>query len=710
MIEEHKLDGCGVSPISNYLKGLGISRILSSKDPDSTSFWKGDKFVLQTHMGRDDVIRFLLEEYRPTPIVSPWSYTVYQKSRDLVLKLFEHDKRRFGAYWDTVCTVDNIIADMKSICEVSEITKKEIDANKEMLLCMCRNRLSDDAILWIDAVGTVAVDKAQTKAKFAPILGSGGNDGNFDMAKNFVINIDRMLISKNNNQEKSRNLLNASLFAEMAPLSNITTMGHNPSGSGGPNFGSGFDGKTLSNPWDYIFMVEGALLCAGSVSKHLSANRGTAVFPFTASTSTIGYSTASPEDTDEGGEPISRGEIWMPIWERPTTHAEIVHTFTEGRIQLGRKNAKTGTEFAQAVITLGTDRGIEKFQRYCILKRKGKAYLAVNAGAVHVRDKPVAKLLRETDIWYNYLLGKSREKGAPASLIRLVRDLEMHIMKFCTSPTEPNLMQVLISMGHLEKYASLSGTTTPLSSLSKEWLTGCYDGSAEFRLASSIASIQKNTSLPIRENLEDIDSHKRKFEKSLSCVWNTNDTTLRNMERVLLRRILDGNMKSFDKMPLYGYIPAETQDVALFLHGRLNLKKIGELVLPLSFIDMTKGVDYPWINQRNGNTIPLPESYMLLNLIYPPYPEHNIPHDTSILNLLQAGRFLEAYDKCVHVLRAHGLPPRTDHKTTRSGFRTIPETVRKHLMASLLFPISDADRKSMIKSTVGNLESMVHGI
>ena len=693
---EHKLDGCGISPISSYLKALGVSRILSAKDPGITSFWKGDKFVIRTNMKYDVLIRFFLEEYSPTPIVSPWSYSVYQESRDEILSLLKHDKSRFGAYSDAIHTVDDIMVDMKNMCSVPEITKAVVDKNKEMLLCMCRNRLSDDAILWIDAMGTVNAEKV----RFSPILGSGGNDGRFDIARNFVKNITSMLTPRNNDQQKSHRLLIASLFGEIAPLDSIKTMGHNPSGSGGPNFGSGFEGKSLSNPWDYIFMTEGTLLCAGSVSKHLSTSTGTAAFPFTAKSSTVGYHTASVEDIDEGGEPPSRGEIWMPVWERPTTHAEISHIFTEGRIQIGGKGAKTGTEFARAVVTLGVDRGIAKFQRYCILKRKGKAYLTVNAGTTHVREIPVARLLEEIDVWYNRLLRRSQKKGAPTSLVRLVRNLDAQVMEFCTSPIVANLMQVAIAIGRLEKYTSLLNDATPLKSLSEEWLTGCYDGSAEFRLAASVASMQTNPTIPIRENLEGIDTSKWKFQKSVSHVWNTNDTTLRNMEHVLLRRVLDGNMKSSDKMPLDGHIPADMHDIVMFLQDKLNLKKIGELILPLSFIDMTHGIDYPWKNKRVGDHIPLPEAYQLLKIIYPPHPEHGMPHDISILNLLQAGRSSAAYEKCAYMLRTHGLLPKTSLKTHRPGFRTIPETVNKHMMASLLFPVSNMDRKSMVKSVI----------
>ena len=709
MVEEHRLDGCDLVPISSYLKALGVSRILSVKDPDITSFWKGDKFVIRTNMERDTVIRFFLEEYSPTPIVSPWSYNVYRESRDNILELSQNDKIRFSTYSYSIHSIDGIMEDMKNMCNVPEMTKEIVDKNKERLLCMCRNRLPDDAISWIDAVGVVTAEKkgavTAEKVRFAPILGSGGNDGHFDMARNFVKNIGRMLAPKNNDLLESRELLTAALFGGVQPLHSTTTMGHNPSGSGGPNFGNGFEGKKLSNPWDYILMTEGTLLCAGSVSKHLSANRGTAVFPFTASSSTVGYHTASAEDTEGGGEPPSKGEIWMPVWERPATHAEISHIFTEGRIHLGRKSARTGTEFARAVVTLGTDRGISKFQRYCILKRKGKAYLTVNAGAIHARETPVAELLEGIDMWYNRLLGKSKKKGASASLMRLVRSLDAQIMEFCTNPVRANLMQVAISIGHLEKHASLVDDSRPLSPLSSEWLAGCYDGSAEFRLAASIASMQNpvgdsSAFVPIRENLEDVDMSKREFKKLTSRVWNANDTVLHNMERVLLRRVLDGSIRSSTKMQLYGHIPADIHDVAMFLHGKLNLKKIGDLVLPLSFINMTRRIDYPWKNRRSGDHVSLPESYQLLKLVYPPYPGHNIPHTTSILSLLQAGRTSEAYDMCVHVLRAHGLLPKTSLKTHRLGFRTVPATISMHLMASLLFPISDADGKSMIKSGI----------
>ena len=81
---EIELKGCKAEPFISYLKSLGIHRLLSEQLyekekaknpnlPEIKSFWKDRKFHLNSPFSRERIIKFFLEEYEPTPIVSPWN-------------------------------------------------------------------------------------------------------------------------------------------------------------------------------------------------------------------------------------------------------------------------------------------------------------------------------------------------------------------------------------------------------------------------------------------------------------------------------------------------------------------------------------------------------------------------------------------------------------------------------------------------------------
>jgi len=98
------------------------------------------------------------------------------------------------------------------------------------------------------------------------------------------------------------------------------------------------------NPWDYILMIEGALLFAGSVARRLGANAtAKAAFSFSVESVAIGYGSATAsEETTDG----SRAELWLPLWGTATSLGELRQLFAEGRAQLGRRQARNAVEFA----------------------------------------------------------------------------------------------------------------------------------------------------------------------------------------------------------------------------------------------------------------------------------------------------------------------------------------------------------------------------
>ena len=290
-MNNHVLEGCAPIPFSNYLKAMGLFRIIAEqKDPKITACWDNNRLVLNTELNEDEIIEFILKQYRPSPIVAPWSYNVYKTTIDKYEKMITSE--RFKSYKETVDRVEDVISEFCKIIRIEkEFEKSNINPKtKPLFLRLCRNALPDDAIPWLDAVFALTGQDV----KYAPILISGGNDGRFDMVANFLEKLKMLL--DDNNADKSKTWLKSTLFGEIVKLDDANMMGHNPDGAGGPNSGTGFEGKALSNPWEYVLMMEGTIMFGGSVARRQSSNTDKAVFPFTTNATNIGYATASSDD------------------------------------------------------------------------------------------------------------------------------------------------------------------------------------------------------------------------------------------------------------------------------------------------------------------------------------------------------------------------------------------------------------------------------
>ena len=70
----HHLRGCAPVPLALYLKAIGILRLVAEQlDPDARGWWQDEHFCLLTKLDRNELVQFFLEEYSPTPFLSPWN-------------------------------------------------------------------------------------------------------------------------------------------------------------------------------------------------------------------------------------------------------------------------------------------------------------------------------------------------------------------------------------------------------------------------------------------------------------------------------------------------------------------------------------------------------------------------------------------------------------------------------------------------------------
>lgn len=695
-----ELAGCTPEPLISYLKALGIFRLVAEqKDPGVRAWWRNDSFFLRLALDRQDLERFFLEEYRPTPIASPWNSrfkTGLVQDKNGLDVILSTDGERFARYRET-------------LVQARRIAKQETD--KTRLLARCRNQFDDDALAWLDAVYVLA----DGNPKYPPLTSMGGTLGTSssgDLAMNFAKNLVEALALRGRVRNVSpmkspRQRLSAALFQDTAASLISSSGGQFSPGGWGPNASAGFDGEALINPWDFILMTEGLLTFAGAAGRRLSSGSGSkATFPFTVDASAAGYSINAPSEYTS-----SKAEFWAPLWTRSANYREIRHVAAEGRAQLGRQQALNGAGFARAVAGLGTERGISSFQRFGFVQRTGiDGALAVPMGRFSVsysRETDETDLLFELDSWLSGLRRSATENHAPAQLAAALSQIDKAVFEYCRRSDPHRLQNILIAASQAEKWLGTASVGNkddgsrlrPLQLSSGRWARAVDDGSPAFRLALAIASIQSTRGErsgigPIRENLEPVDASawQPKWNKdNPSFVWR-GDSTYSNMLAVVTRRCLEGAMQGQSQPPLASRYSAPLSDVTSFLNGRVDERRMEALILPLSFM--------PWgsraaLSPPASDTDPLsmlPVAYAAMKLtLIPPDVEFttnlaDVRMEPSMLAMLRAGRIRDAYRVAYRRLKATGLLPLTATPSiadrSEYGYR---------LAAALLFPLSQRD-------------------
>lgn len=74
-IQMHCLKGCSPTPLANYLKALAVLRLVAEQhaDADVRGWWQGEQFCLLSKLSKEELERFFLDKYQPSPLLSPWN-------------------------------------------------------------------------------------------------------------------------------------------------------------------------------------------------------------------------------------------------------------------------------------------------------------------------------------------------------------------------------------------------------------------------------------------------------------------------------------------------------------------------------------------------------------------------------------------------------------------------------------------------------------
>jgi CRISPR-associated protein Csx17 len=674
---------------------------------------------------------FFLEEYAPTPFVSPWNKgSGFYKQKDKGLTPIENSRApRFEAFrraiqagrtpLTAIVNADAQIRAIKARTKLKGLSKAERDRlrknddYKKELAAAEREfaRLKDAlfgplALVWRgphrDWMDAAVVLSPKGKPDWPALLGTGGNDGNFDFTNTAMQRLRDLfdLASVSGAPvQTAKALLKTALFETPSAAQLDAAVGQFlPGSAGGANGTTGPDAGSRINPWDFVLMLEGTIAFRGQATRRLGARDDMrAAMPFAVAAQAVGHAT-------RGKEKDVRGEQWMPLWERPASWNDVSALFGEGRAQLGRSSVRRPLDFARAIARLGVARGLSGFVRYGYLERNGQSNLAVPLGRIQVASHPRARLIDEIGGWLDRLRREADE--APARFSASVGVLLDAVFDVLTRESEPTRWHsVLVAIDSVERIQA-SGTAFkigPCPTLSSGWLDAAGDDSPEWRLALALGSVARGykDGRPfdsVRAHALPIDA-KKGWSYAIGAdkrllndprVVMTGRDPLNDLVALVERRFVEASQRGSRTLPMvaqYG-AGARLDDLARFLAGELDVERIVALARALMALDW-KHARLPRERVDTRGIRP-DEAWEALRLCALPFAlrERNIATEPAMFRRLASGDASGAVAVALRRLRATGLrPPLT-------AAIADPMTARRWA-AALAFPIAPAVAAAM---------------
>ena len=770
MIHVHQLDGCSPSPLAHYLKALGILRLVSEQtDTDARGWWDGNHFKLATKLTCDELERFFLYDYEPTLLVFPWRNCArfFSDKNPGLSSLEDSTSRRFAGFrsgiedgrsqFESLLPLPKSlrarspgIEDGRSQLEsLSKAHKKirdiEAEAKKNGGNESNSARLNDakkrfdlleaDRIPkfrlnwrgahreWMDAAMVLGDDGTP---KYPALLGTGGNDGRFDFANNFMKRIGEVFdLSSDDGRPRSvaPAWISGALWGQPVPgnLRGKPIGQYLPGTAGGANNGNGPDSDSMVNPVDFILMLEGTIAFTSNASRRFGLSESShAASPFVVDACGAAYASASTHD-ERNKKGKQGGEQWMPLWSRPLSYGELRRLLAEGRAQVGVKAAREPLDLARAVRRLGTARGIKAFERYGYIERNGQANLAVPLGRFDVAERQSERLacIDDLDSWLRRLRREARDRNAPSRLVTVEKRLVDSLFAVAGHPQSSECWQrVLVHLAEVEGimvHGSGFGAQ-PVPRLRPEWVAVSYDNTPEFRLALTFAlqargfRREQGTPVdPVRQHWLPLD---RKRPSRFAVTGTGSATRLDISPEVVMRGrrglddaialvercLVEASQRESRHLPLKAAprAAASIADLTALLAGDVDLDR--SLTLARALMALNRRA---WAERYIPMELPRAsgwpdDAWLAIRLCALPWPletrsgfKLDIGADPVIFRRLAAGDAGTAIELALRRLRAAGVCC-----TMRTG-TTPPETARRWA-AALSFPITQRTAKQFL--------------
>lgn len=441
-----ELPGLRTRPLSSYLAALGLFRIIDEQaDPTTRSWWTGQTFSLASALSLDDLRSFLLDRYRPTPLVAPWNGSDQGGFRPGT------DGRASdqlawveGSRADRLAPFQRVVAAARRVVATESWQVANTEKDKVTMVLQLRNVLPDEAVPFLDAAVALTADGIA----YPPIFGTGGNIGRLDLVINYIGHLQRILDPGTSDHPDE--WLDELLLGNPVAGVRSTPGQYDYQGVGGANLGRSGSAPERVNPWIYVLSLEGAMGFGATATRRLGSQRARASAPFTVAPSAAGYASAT------GGE-SAKGEMWMPIWRRPWSAAELLSVLSEGRATWGNRQARDGTDFLRAVRTLGIDRGIAAFERYAFLERNGQSPAAIPVGSVDVArtSDQAVRLTAELDGWISRL-NRGADAKVPAAIRSARNQVNRALFHAAERSSVDRLLVLLLAVAAAERAVSRS--------------------------------------------------------------------------------------------------------------------------------------------------------------------------------------------------------------------------------------------------------------
>lgn len=610
---EIRLDGCRSDSLLGYLKALAMLRLLTVQQGEAVrGRWRGVAFAIESSLSQEELEDFFVSRYSPTPILNPWNSGAG----------FDHKSDKAGATLDRVAaTTHPRWAPYRSALEfvrsryVTDDTRTRFleDKNKTGFIRDLRSRCPDAMLEWLDA----AVVLTPEKASFPFILGSGGNDGRLDFSINFAARA--LDVCGDEPMSSTSALLRDCLMdTETARLVADAAIGQfSPRHAGGPNATTGFDAASLVNPWDYVLMLEGAVLFSGSIRQRTQSSRGSATFPFALNATAAGFGSASAEEA-------TRGEMWLPVWDGLASLASVRDLIRKGRMDIpvddmhtSARGAANASEAAAAVVTMGVGLGLSRLERVAFAQRNGLAFSAAAVGSIAVSngyDDGIAVLSRRLSAWIDAL----RRKTLGAAGCEALRTFDERLIAFASLPPNKALkararQELLVAIANLSRATARAGTEMSEPPwIDSEVLQTTDDGTVTHRTASAAVSLGGTT-------------HQRETRKHLLQAGDDATHTLRSM--------IERHMRNDERDPSAGWLKATStlsaDDAIEFLAlAEAERRRFNDLLRAYALVRRPSGSI--WASARDW--VAIPAAYALLKVVF----DNRASRDDRIVRLLFA--------------------------------------------------------------------------
>lgn len=676
MIHIHDLKGCSPAPLAHYLKALAVLRLIAEQaDLQARGWWEGERFRIATILSQEELEAFFLLQYEPTPMVAPWNggtgfYPKDKTAKGTIQGLLSHTSVRFDPYKRAIKAAQDLVGTRKEVPE-----KKD----KEEFLSQCK-------FMWRgghrDAMDAAVVLDSKNKPAYPALLGSGFNDGRLDFTSNFMGRLLRLFPANGEPAPITASLLGDALWkhSSLGMMAKGAIGQFLPGDAGGANSSNAPDGVAISNPWDFILMLEGAMLFKANATRRMGTTQSSrAAAPFAVGAQGAGYASSSAMDES------ARGEQWMPLWSQPMKLDELKHLLGEGRAQLGARSVKEPLDLARAVAQFGTTRGIVAFQRYGYIERNGQANLAVPLGRFLVPEKIIPQLacLDDLDAWFSRLRFTVRDKNASVRFHLVERQLSDALFAVAQHPKEPSRWQsILLALSEVDAVI-LTGKESNCGTcprLRPDWVPAADDGSPEFRLAVAFA---------LQWDEKPFGSIRRHW------IPGKNDETAAVMKgrngiddaiALVKRRLIESSQNGQRRLTLRPQIraSAEPHDITSLLTGGVDIDRTIALARALMALDARQWLSNPRPPQKaQGKDYP-DDAWLVIRLATLPWPlpdGRNIGTDPAILRRLESGDAAEAFELALRRLRAVGI-------TTTVRCAVVTAEMAHLWAAALAFPIT----------------------